>query len=270
MPIVSQIGLNRIGDALGIRLTSSPLHKVSLRARQRILRMASVDKSIHVGSSLSSLDILAAILLGRGLRRTGDRPTEKDWLILSKGHAVPALYALLVELGKLTERDLDTIRDINGLEGHPDNSLDGVDVSTGSLGQGLSIAAGIAYAMRLDRTWSTHRVFVVLGDGELDEGQVWEAAATIAHLGLSNVVAIVDVNGFQLDGATSDIKDKGDLAQRWRSLGWRVIEIDGHNHEMILAALSEAEASPRPVVIIAYTRRGNGLGVLEATGGQHV
>lgn len=270
MPIVSRVELIRRIDSFPAQPRAQVLHQVSLRARKRILRMASIEKSIHVGSSLSSLDILAAILLGRGLRRTGDKPTEKDWLILSKGHAVPALYALLVEQGKLSEKDLDTIRDINGLEGHPDNSLDGVDVSTGSLGQGLSIAAGIAFAMCLDRTWTIHRVFVVLGDGELDEGQVWEAAATIAHLGLSNIVAIVDVNGFQLDGATSEIKDKGDLAQRWRSLGWRVIEIDGHNHEMILEALAEAEASPQPVVIIAYTRRGNGLGVLEATGGQHV
>jgi len=269
LPIVSRVELLETRRLLA-RDKTLVLHDVSLRARKRILRMASIEKSIHVGSSLSSLDILAAILIGRGLRRTGAKPTQRDWLILSKGHAVPALYALLVELGKLSEEDLDTIRDIDGLEGHPDKSIDGVDVSTGSLGQGLSIAAGIAYAMRLDGTWASHRVFVVMGDGELDEGQVWEAAATIPHLGLSNVVAIIDVNGFQLDGATSEIKHKGDLAQRWASLGWRVIEIDGHNHEMLLEALGEAEDSAQPVAIIAYTRRGNGLGLLEATGGQHV
>ncbi|BEP17821.1 transketolase [Pyrofollis japonicus] len=270
MPIVSRLEVVKRSGLVSPRSRIQFLHSVALRARDRVLRMASVEKSIHVGSSLSSLDILNAILVGRGLQRTGSKPTQRDWLILSKGHAVPALYALLVELGKLSEEDLDGIRDIDGLEGHPDNSLDGVDVSTGSLGQGLSIAAGIAYAMRLDGTEDEHKVFVVLGDGELDEGQVWEAAATIPHLGLRNVVAIVDNNGYQLDGATSEIKNKGSLADRFQSLGWQVLEVDGHSYEMLLEALEYADASPRPVAIIAHTRRGNGLGLLEATGGQHV
>jgi len=246
------------------------LREISLRARDRVIKMGLVDKSVHVGASLSVLDILVSIYFGRGLRRSGDRPTERDWLILSKGHAVPALYAVLAEKGLVAEEELYKIRAIDGLEGHPDYRQGGVDVSTGSLGQGLSIAAGIAYAMRLDGVEDRHRVYVVLGDGELDEGQVWEAAATVAHLGLRSVVAIVDVNGFQLDGPTEEIKTKGDIPGRWESLGWNVVEVDGHDYEMLLEALRQADVARKPTVIVAYTRRGRGVGFLEATGGQHL
>jgi len=246
------------------------LREISLRARDRVIKMGLTDKSVHVGASLSVLDILVSIYFGRGLRKSGDRPTERDWLILSKGHAVPALYAVLAEGGILEEEQLYKIRAIDGLEGHPDYRQEGVDVSTGSLGQGLSIAAGIAYAMRLDGTEDRHRIYVILGDGELDEGQVWEAAATVSHLGLHSVVAIVDVNGFQLDGPTEKIKTKGDIPARWESLGWNVIEVDGHDYEMLLEALRQADSSRRPTAIIAYTRRGRGIGFLEATGGQHL
>ncbi len=256
-PIVAGLGPDR-------------LREISLRARDRVIRMGLVEKSVHVGASLSVLDILVSIYFGRGLRRSGPKPTERDWLILSKGHAVPALYAVLAEAGLVDEHMLYKIRAIDGLEGHPDYTMDGVDVSTGSLGQGLSIGAGIAYAMRLDGTEGTHRVYVILGDGELDEGQVWEAAATVAHLGLRSVVAIVDVNGFQLDGSTEEIKRKGDIPGRWSSLGWNVVEVDGHDHEMLLEALAQADKASRPTVIIAYTRRGRGIGFLEATGGQHL
>lgn len=269
MPIVSE--LSRVapqGDALGIRLDG--LHEAALRARWRVVRMGVLEKSVHVGASLSVLDILVAIYLGVGLRRSGPKPTQRDWLILSKGHAAPALYAVLAEAGVLGDEELDSIRSLEGLEGHPDFSTPGVDVSTGSLGQGLSVAAGIAYAMRLDGTAGRHRVYVILGDGELDEGQVWEAAATVAHLGLANVVAVVDVNGFQLDGPTAAVKAKGDLAARWAALGWEVVEVDGHDHESLVAALRGAGSSGRPRVVLAYTRRGKGLGFLEATGGQHI
>ena len=248
----------------------SELRSIALRARDAVIKMGLRDKSVHVGASLSVLDILVTIYFGRGLRRTGERPTERDWLILSKGHAVPALYAVLAEAGVIERARLDAIRAIDGLEGHPDFRTEGVDVSTGSLGQGLSIAAGIAYAMRLDGTEDRHRVYVILGDGELDEGQVWEAASTVTHLGLRSVVAIVDVNGFQLDGPTEKIKSKGDIPGRWRSLGWSVVEVDGHDYEMLLEALRMADKASRPTAIIAYTRRGRGVGFLEATGGQHL
>lgn len=251
-------------------LSPAELRRISLRARDRVIKMGLVDKSVHVGASLSVLDILVAIYFGRGLRRSGPRPTERDWLILSKGHAVPALYAVLAEKGVVDEEMLYKIRTIDGLEGHPDYRMDGIDVSTGSLGQGLSIGAGIAYAMRLDGTEDRHRVYVILGDGELDEGQVWEAAATVTHLNLRGVVAIVDVNGFQLDGPTERIKTKGDIPARWESLGWNVVEVDGHDYEMLLEALRQADTSKRPTAIIAYTRRGRGVGFLEATGGQHL
>ena len=248
----------------------SMLERVAERVRSLVIRMGLLERSVHVGSSLSVVDILVAIYFGRGLRRSGSRPTERDWLILSKGHAAPALYAVLAVAGVLSEEALYTIRSINGLEGHADASVEGVDVSTGSLGQGLSIAAGIAYAMRLDGTDGRHRVFVVLGDGELDEGQVWEAASTIAHLGLGNVVAVVDANGYQLDGPVDEVKRKGDLLGRWESLGWEAVVVDGHNYEGLLAALDHADSSPRPVVVVARTRRGKGLSVLEASGGQYI
>ncbi len=269
-PIVSR-GVNE--PIVAAQAPPLPMHKlreVSLRAREKVIRMGLLDKSVHVGASLSVLDILVAIYFGRGLRRSGEKPTERDWLILSKGHAVPALYAVLSEAGVVSDEMLEKIRAIDGLEGHPDYRMDGIDVSTGSLGQGLSIGAGIAYAMRLDGTEDRHRVYVILGDGELDEGQVWEAAATVTHLGLRSVVAIVDVNGFQLDGPTEAIKKKGDIAARWSSLGWNVLEVDGHDYEMLLEALRQADTARKPTVIIAYTRRGRGVGFLEATGGQHL
>ena len=264
-PIVSGVTASIVGNGVSQRL-----REISLRARDAVIKMGLVEKSVHVGASLSVLDILVAIYFGRGLRRSGPRPTERDWLILSKGHAVPALYAVLAEAGVLDRSRLESIRALDGLEGHPDFREDGVDVSTGSLGQGLSIAAGIAFAMRLDGTEDRHRVFVILGDGELDEGQVWEAAGTIAHHGLRSVVAVVDVNGFQLDGPTEAVKAKGDIPARWRSLGWSVLEVDGHDFEMLLEALKAADHAKRPTAIIAYTRRGRGVGVLEATGGQHL
>ncbi len=246
------------------------LREIASRVRKRILRMAAVDKSVHAGASLSVTDILVTLYFGIGVRMHGPRPTERDWVILSKGHAVPALYAVLAELGIIEENLLDKIRDIDGLEGHPEYRTPGVDVSTGSLGQGLSIGAGIAYAMRLDGTEGKYNVYVILGDGELDEGQVWEAATTAAHLRLRSLVAIVDVNGFQLDGPTDRIKVKGSLAARWSSIGWHVVEADGHSFKSLLAALEEAISYPGPAVVLAYTRRGRGLGLLEKTGGQHV
>ncbi len=249
--------------------TFNELREIAARVRKRILRMAAADKSVHAGASLSVTDILVALYFGIGVRVDGP-PTHRDWVILSKGHAVPALYAILAEMGVIDERELDKIRSIDGLEGHPDFNTPGIDVSTGSLGQGLSIGAGIAYAMRLDGTEGKYHVYVILGDGELDEGQVWEAATTAAHLRLRSLVAIVDVNGFQLDGPTEKVKSKGSLAARWSSIGWHVIEADGHSFRSLLSALEEAKSYPGPAVILAYTRRGRGLGLLEKTGEQHV
>jgi len=253
-----------------VKADISMLRHIASRVRRKIVRMGLIDSSVHVGASLSISDILVALYFGRGLRRGGSEPTEGDWLILSKGHAVPALYAILSELGLIPENMLDRIRAIDGLEGHPSIDVPGIDVSTGSLGQGLSIGAGIAYAMRLDGTADRYRVFVILGDGELDEGQVWEAASTIAHYNLYNVIPIVDINGFQLDGPTDQVKRKGDIAGRWASIGWRVVECDGHSFTSILSALQEAETARQPTVILAYTRRGRGVSMLERTGEQHI
>ncbi len=239
------------------------LEDTARRVRKKLLRIAVAEPSVHLGASLSCLDILVALFF-RVMRRKGK---DRDYLILSKGHAVPALYAVLAEAGLIPEDELETIRDVEGrLEGHPELTVPGIDMVSGSLGQGLSIAAGIAYAMKLKG--SRGRVFVVLGDGELDEGQVWEAAATIAHLKLTNVVAIVDVNGYQLDGRTSQVKDKGRLEEKWRSWGWDPEWIDGHDYKQLVQALERAAWGPRPKVILARTVRGKGLKPLETNGGQ--
>lgn len=251
----------------GVR-SHNKLAAIARKLRLVVLEMAKIDPNIHVGASLSVLDVLVTLYFGRGLRYDGS--LERDWVILSKGHAVPALYAILAETGVLQPELLMKIRSVNGLEGHPSRETPCIDVSTGSLGQGLSIAAGIAYALKLRGVEDRYRVYTILGDGELDEGQVWEAAATIAHLKLRSVVAIVDVNGYQLDGPTEIVKYKGNIASKWEAFGWKTIVIDGHDYEMILSALDEADRVGGPIAVIAYTRRGRGVGFLEARGAQHI
>ncbi len=209
----------------------------------------------HLYSCLSSVSLLTSIYIGRGLRKNGSKPTERDWFILSKGHAVPVFYAMLVALGLMEEDSLKKIGILGGLETHFDTSAPCIEVSTGSLGQGLSIAAGIAYSMFLDGKIDSHRVYVLMGDGELDEGQVWEAASTISHLNLYNVVVLVDINGLQNDGKVEDVKRKGDIATRWKSLGWEVFEVDGHNIPAIVNAILLTERVKSPATILAYTGR---------------
>ncbi len=210
----------------------------------------------HLYSCLSSVDLLVALYIGYGLKKSGSKPTEHDWFILSKGHAVPAFYAMLIVLGLMKEDSLEKIGVLDGLETHFDASAPCIEVSTGSLGQGLSIAAGIAYSIFLEGKRDNHRVYVLMGDGELDEGQVWEAASTISHLDLYNVIVLVDINGLQNDGKIEDVKRKGDIAGRWRSLGWSVFEVDGHNIPAIVNAISLAEKAGSPTAILAYTGEG--------------
>jgi len=205
---------------------------------------------LHEASSLSCLDILVALLEG-WLRLRVLNPAA---LVLSKGHAAPALYVAMSEYGLIDERELASIGELGSrLQTHAEPSVPLVAVPTGSLGQGLSVANGIAMALRLDGRPGT--VYVLLGDGELDEGQVWEAAATASSYGLDNVVAIVDRNGRQLSGPTEAVKRKEPLKARWESFGWSVEEVDGHDHGRLLRALAEAELfrSGRPKVIIART-----------------
>jgi transketolase len=233
--------------------------------RREILKMLAEAGSGHTGGSLSAADIVTALYFCK-MRHRPEDPTwvERDRFILSKGHAAPLLYAILALTGYFSKDVLSTLRRIDSpLQGHPSSRLvRGVEVSTGSLGQGLSVANGIAMGLRMDGLDS--RVYCLLGDGELQEGQVWEAAMTAVHYRLDNLCAIVDNNGLQIDGFCCDVMGIEPLTDKWRAFGWNVFEIDGHNMEEIVNALDEAELiKGMPSVIIARTVKGKGVSFFE-------
>ncbi len=241
------------------------LESIALEVRRSIIRMTAAAKSGHPGGSLSITDILTALYVGE----LNHRPYEPDWperdrLHLSKGHACPALYAILAECGYFPKEELLTLRKINSrLQGHPDLRMTpGVDMSSGSLGQGLSIGNGMALAARLDGR--SYRVYVILGDGEVQEGQIWEAAMTSHHYSIDNLCAFLDFNGLQIDGEVSKVMDIRPLREKWEAFGWHAIEIDGHSFDEIFAALDEArETKKRPTMIIAKTTKGKGVSFME-------
>ncbi len=229
--------------------------------------MIAAAGSGHPGGSLSSVEILAALYL-RTLRHDPAEPLtwDRDRFVLSKAHCVPVLYAFLAECGYLPVEELVTFRKLNSrLQGHSKmQSVPGVEMSGGSLGQGLSFAIGQALAARLDGR--DYRVYCLLGDGELDEGQVWEAAMAAAHYRLSNLVAIVDRNGVQNDGFVVDIMRTEPLADKWRAFGWRVQEVDGHDVFAVIDALDGTRIETEgPSVIIARTIKGKGVSFMENT-----
>ena len=241
--------------------------------RADIVRMIAEAGSGHPGGSLSCADILAALYFG-GVREHDPENPEwegRDRFILAKGHAAPALYAALAQAGYIPREELATLRKLGSrLQGHPDsNQVPGVEVSTGSLGQGLSIAAGAAAGLRLDGAPQT--VFALLGDGECQEGQVWEAAMFAAHRKLDNLVAIVDRNGLQIDGRTCDVCDPGDLGAKFAAFGWDVDEVDGHDLDALVAVLGAAKAGRdgRPHAVIARTVKGKGVPFMENEAGWH-
>lgn len=241
------------------------LNKIALKLRRNILIMTTKAGSGHPGGSLSSADIVTALYFHH-LRYDPENPKweDRDRFVLSKGHGCPALYAALAESGYFQEDTLWTLRKMGSiLQGHPDmNKTPGVEASTGNLGQGLSVALGIALAGRIDR--KKYRVFALLGDGEIDEGQIWEAAMAAAHYKVDNLTAILDLNGIQLDGLTKDIMSLEPVADKWRAFGWHVIEIDGHNIREILDALDRAEhVKYTPTIIIAHTVKGKGVSFME-------
>ncbi len=234
---------------------------------RRIIRMTTAAGSGHPSSSLSAIDLLTVLYFGGVMRYNPRKPawTDRDRFILSKGHAAPALYAVLAEAGFFKTAMLGRYRTLGSpLEGHPNmRVLSGVEASTGSLGQGLSIGLGHALAARVDgRDW---RVNVMIGDGEADEGQVWEAAMTAAKYRTGNLTAILDRNGFQQTGPVSAIMPSLEpLAAKWQAFGWDVLEIDGHDIEQIVDAFTwAADGADRPHMIIAQTRKGRGLSPFE-------
>jgi transketolase len=246
------------------------LQAIARACRVQIIRMLAHAGSGHPGGSLSVVDILVTLFFGR-LRYDPGRPRlpERDRLILSKGHGVPALYAVMAKAGFFPEDRLITLRKLGSpLQGHPDRvALPGIEAATGSLGQGLSIALGMALGLRLAD--SPARVYCVLGDGETQEGQVWEAAMAGPRLGaparpLDNLCVIVDGNGIQLDGFVPKILDLEPIVDKWRSFGWPVLEIDGHDIEQIDKALDQAEATRgTPSFILARTVKGKGVSFME-------
>ena len=241
--------------------------------RADIVRMIAEAGSGHPGGSLSCADILAALYFGGVLEHDPENPEweGRDRFILAKGHAAPALYAALAQAGYIPREELATLRKLGSrLQGHPDsNQVPGVEVSTGSLGQGLSVAAGAAAGLRLDGAPQT--VFALLGDGECQEGQVWEAAMFAAHRKLDNLVAIVDRNGLQIDGRTCDVCDPGDLGAKFAAFGWDVDEVDGHDLDALVAVLGAAKAGRdgRPHAVIARTVKGKGVPFMENEAGWH-
>jgi transketolase len=248
----------------------------ALRERSRILRRHIVEMlheaaSGHPGGSLSAVEVVAALYFGGFLRHDPENPEwpDRDRFVLSKGHGVPVQYAALAEAGYFPIDELRTLRRIDSrLQGHPVlGTAPGIEASTGSLGQGLSIALGMALAARLDGR--AYRVYVMLGDGECQEGQVWEAAMAAGHHKPDNLIAIVDYNKFQLDGAIEDIIGLEPLAAKWESMGWVAREIDGHDMGAVVDALAWAQSQSGPICIIAHTIKGKGVSFMEGENAYH-
>ncbi len=247
------------------------LKRKATELRRHIVRMLERAGSGHPGGSLSIVEFISALYFGGFLRYDPANPEapDRDRFILSKGHGVPAQYAALAEAGYFGVEELDTLREIDSrLQGHPVyGTAPGIEASTGSLGQGLSIGLGIALAARLDR--KDYRVFVLLGDGECQEGQVWEAAMAAGHQRPENMVAIVDYNQYQLDGAIEDIMGLEPFAAKWESMGWAVREIDGHDMEAVVDALRWATDQKGPACIIGRTVKGKGVSFMEGENKYH-
>ncbi|MDH5528089.1 MAG: transketolase [Nitrospirota bacterium] len=239
--------------------------------RRDVVRMIGAAKSGHPGGSLSATDLITALYFAE-MNHDPAKPEDpnRDRFILSKGHGVPAQYAAMAHAGYFDRSKLNTLRQMGSpLQGHPERGrMPGLEASTGSLGQGVSIAQGMAMAAKMDgQSW---RVYTLIGDGEANEGQIWEAAMSAAHFKLGNLVCIMDCNGIQLDGFVKDILDMGDVAEKWRSFGWNTIEIDGHNMQEILDAFEAArKVTDKPTAIVAHTVKGKGVSFMENNPGFH-
>ncbi len=255
-------------------LNSRDVGYLKERAREmriEILTMLEKSGSGHTGGSLSAADIVAALYFYKMKHNPKDPEwSGRDRFILSKGHAAPVLYTALALTGYFEKSMLDSLRKVGcPLQGHPSSKmLAGVEISTGSLGQGLSIANGMALGLRLDK--SPSRVYCLLGDGETQEGQVWEAAMSASHYGLDNLCAIVDLNGLQIDGRCCDVMNIEPVPDKWKAFGWHTILIDGHNMQEVVDALDEAEkVKGKPCAILARTVKGKGVSIFEGKAEYH-
>jgi transketolase len=241
------------------------LEEIAREVRWDIVRMIGLAQSGHPGGSLSCADILVCLYF----QVMNHDPTQPDWryrdrFVLSKGHAAPALYAVLARCGYFDREELWHLRRLGSmLQGHPDRlKTPGVEISTGSLGQGLAAACGMALGLRMDE--STARVYALVGDGESQEGGIWEAAMLAGHHCLDNLTAILDNNGLQIDGSCCEVVSLGDMSAKWRSFGWEVEEVDGHDVIAVCQALERAgKTTGRPSMIIAHTVKGKGVSFME-------
>jgi len=244
------------------------LRDLQQKARQiriHILKMLTQARSGHTGGSLSVVEVITALYFYKMRHKPQDPAWEdRDRFVLSKGHAAPALYAAMAASGYFPEEELPTLRQLGSrLQGHPDmRALPGIDFSTGSLGQGLSVANGMALAARLDG--KKVRVYALMGDGEIQEGQIWEAAMAASHYQIDNVCGILDFNKLQIDGRVLEVMSIAPVADKWKSFGWEVMEVDGHDFSQILPALDRCEeVKGRPSLVIAHTTKGKGVSFME-------
>lgn len=247
------------------------LKETARKIRVDVIRAIHEAGSGHPGGSLSATDILTALYFDTmNINPENPKMEGRDKFVLSKGHAVPALYATLAERGFYDVEEMMTLRKIGShFQGHPNmHKVPGLEMSTGSLGQGFSVAVGMATAGKMDG--NPGRVYALCGDGELQEGIIWEAALSAAHRNLDNLVLIVDWNGLQIDGKVDDVKKVTPLSGKFQTFGWHVINVDGHSFPEILAALDEAKTvKGKPTAIIAKTHKGHGVSFMEDQAGWH-
>jgi transketolase len=264
-PELILLPLTRINYCNDLENADNELAPIALEARRWIIRSIYEAGSGHPGGSLSAVEILTTLYF-KVMRHDPANPLwpDRDRLVLSKGHSAPALYTILALSGYIRTRELLTLRKMGSrLQGHPSmNKMPGIDMSTGSLGQGLSISVGIALGARLDR--KDYRVFCILGDGEIQEGQIWEAAMAAKHYNVDNLCAVLDRNQLQIDGPTEKIMSIEPVVPKFQAFGWHVIEINGHSFKDLLRAFNEAERfKGKPSIIIANTIKGKGVSFME-------
>lgn len=250
--------------------TKKNLQKIACKVRMGVIEGTYNAKSGHPGGSLSIADTLTYLYYEQmNVDPSAAEDPDRDRLVLSKGHTAPALYSVLAQKGYFPEEELKSLRHIGALlQGHPCIHIPGVDMSSGSLGQGISAACGMALAGKIDK--KSYKVYTILGDGEIEEGQVWEAAMFAAHYGLDNLVAIVDNNGLQIDGPISEVCSPEPITDKFAAFGWKVIIMDAHDFDSIEAAFKKAaETDGQPVAIIQKSTKGKGVSFMENQVGWH-
>lgn len=247
------------------------LINISKTIRKDIVSMLTESASGHPGGSLSATDIITTLFFNEmNIDPKNPKMEDRDRFVLSKGHAAPALYSALARRGFFDPKELNTLRKIGSkLQGHPNmNDVPGIDMSTGSLGQGVSAAVGMALAGKLDN--KNYRVYSLLGDGELEEGQVWEAAMAGAHYNLDNLTIFIDFNGLQIDGDIKEVMNPSPIDKKFEAFGWNVLVIDGHNYDEILEAIEKAKNHKgQPTAIVCKTVKGKGVSFMENEAGWH-